>query len=154
ERYNARRIRIIRGSAAQPINPGTTGKLPMLMQSLKVFGSAAVLALPLLASPGYAQSGPFAGMAGSWSGSGTITTSAGSERLRCRVRYVVTGGGATLQQDLRCASDSYRFDVRSDVTYRGDGISGIWNETNRNVSGNVIGRARGGSIAARVDGPG
>ena len=92
----------------------------MLMQSLKVCASAAVLAVPLLASPGYAQSGPFSGMAGSWSGSGTITTSAGSERLRCRVRYVVTSGGATLQQDLRCASDSYRFDVRSDVTYRGE----------------------------------
>ncbi|HYS47513.1 MAG TPA: hypothetical protein VEM36_01930, partial [Xanthobacteraceae bacterium] len=128
----------------------------MLMPSLKVCASAAVLtlSLPLLASPGYGQSGPFAGMAGNWSGSGTITTTGGSERIRCRVRYIISDGGMAMQQELRCASDSYRFDVSSSVAYRGDGISGTWSESTRGVSGNVIGRARSGSIAARVDGPG
>ena len=36
-------------------------------------------------------------MSGSWTGSGTITTSSGNkERIRCRARYDVDGGGSTL----------------------------------------------------------
>src|SRR5437660_2899237 len=117
---------------------------------------ASVLAL-LPTSSGRAQraADPFAGMAGSWSGNGIISASSGaSERIRCRARYAVLGAGKNLQQDLRCASDSYRFDVSSNVVHEGGAISGTWSETTRNVSGNVSGQARGGQIAARVDGIG
>jgi len=63
-------------------------------------------ALALLAPPGHAQSGPFAGLSGSWAGAGTIGMSNGaSERIRCRASYAVGGGGRSLQQNLRCASD-------------------------------------------------
>jgi hypothetical protein len=121
---------------------------------LRALSAAALIALPLVVSAAYGQAGPFHGLAGSWSGGGTITTSAGTERLRCRVRYAIGEGGAVLQQELRCASDSYRFDVSSTVVTRGSGISGTWTETNRNVSGNVSGTARPGLIQARVDGSG
>ncbi len=41
---------------------------------------------------GHAQSGPFAGLAGNWSGGGTITLDDGSrERIRCRASYQVAG---------------------------------------------------------------
>src|ERR1700738_2432690 len=46
---------------------------------------AAVTLFVASGSASYAQSGPFAGMAGNWSGGGTVTLDDGStERIRCR----------------------------------------------------------------------
>ena len=118
---------------------------------------AALATLCILASTAYAQRGPgpFAGLAGSWSGSGTLKLQeGGTERVRCRATYAVGQGDSSLQQNLRCASDSYRFDLSTQVTYQGGSISGSWSETTRNVSGGVSGRASSGQIDARVDGPG
>lgn len=109
--------------------------------------------LSLLTSPGSAQrGGPFAGMAGNWSGGGTLTTSSGNnERLRCRAHYEVGAGGNSLKQALRCASDSYRFDINSNVSHSGGNITGTWSEVSRNVFGNMTGRVSGGEIRARVE---
>jgi hypothetical protein len=113
------------------------------------------VALSLPPSPGMAQSGPFADMSGSWAGNGRIEmTSGDSERIRCRATYAVGGGGSSLQQTLRCASDSYRFDLRSDAVARGGAISGRWSETTRNASGTLSGSVRGPELAVRADGPG
>jgi hypothetical protein len=59
-----------------------------------------------------------------------------------------------LQQSLRCASDSYRFDLSSDVVSERGVISGTWSETSRGISGSLSGRAGNGSISAVVDAPG
>jgi hypothetical protein len=113
----------------------------------------AVLALPL--TPSQAEPPAFAGFAGSWSGSGTISLADGSrERLRCRATYRVAGAENRLQQSLRCASDSYRFDLSSDVTSEGGRLSGTWSEASRNISGSLSGRVSGGHVAAAVDAPG
>ena len=102
-----------------------------------------------------AQSGPFAGLAGSWSGAGFISLSDGSrERLRCRATYRVAGGDRQLQQSLRCASDSYRFDLNSDIANDRGTISGNFTETSRNIGGSIAGRASGGSISAVVQAAG
>jgi hypothetical protein len=94
-------------------------------------------------------------LAGTWSGSGFImTANGGRERLRCRATYAVGGDGMRLQQNLRCASDSYRFDVNGDVVSEGGALTGTWSETNRSLSGNVSGRVNGGQIQARIEGPG
>ena len=70
--------------------------------------------------------GPFAHLAGSWSGAGTITTSSGArERIRCAATYRVGEAGHAFQQDLRCASDSYKFYVISVV--RAEGGRNLWN---------------------------
>ena len=116
-------------------------------------------AVALAAVSAHAQrgdGGPFAGFAGNWTGSGSITVSNGtSERIRCRAKYAVSDGGTGLQQDLRCASDSYKFEVNSNVTSTGGGgIMGSWTELTRNVSGNVSGNAAGGRIDANVEGVG
>lgn len=113
-------------------------------------------ALVLLAAPGYAQSGPFAGFAGSWSGNGTVLLSDGSkERIRCRASYRIDGTGNGLAQSLRCASDSYKFDLSSNVTSRGDeNVTGTWSESNRNINGNLQGKARGGHIDVFVEAAG
>jgi len=117
-----------------------------------VAGSMFAIGLCLMAPSAYAQSAPFAGLAGTWSGGGRIYLETGTtERIRCRASYAVGGGGSTLQQQLRCASDSYRFEVNSSVESRGGTLSGSWSEMTRNVSGQISGRAAVGRIQARVD---
>jgi hypothetical protein len=105
-------------------------------------------------SPVYAQSAPFAGMAGVWSGSGTIELDDGAkERIRCRATYAVSHEGDGLNQSLVCASDSYKFDLRSDVTANNGTLSGRWSETSRNVSGSLEGRAGHGQFNVIVSAP-
>jgi len=123
--------------------------------SQKALVAVAGLAASVLvaATPASAQS-VFAGMHGAWSGSGTISLSDGSkERLRCRASYRVSAGDSTLQQSLRCASDSYKFELSSDVVSEGGRVSGSWSETSRGVSGSLQGRASGGRINVVADSP-
>ena len=115
---------------------------------------AFAFAMALAASDAQAQGGGvFAGLEGAWSGTGTITLSRGtSERIRCRAAYRVADNGRNLTQNLRCASDSYNFDLRSSVNYDGGAISGNWSEATRNATGSISGRAGGGEIQASVRG--
>ncbi len=73
--------------------------------------AAAVLFVTAVASSeSKAQSGPFASLAGSWSGGGTVTLDDGStERIRCRARYAPVG--PTMEMSLTCASDAYKFNL-------------------------------------------
>jgi hypothetical protein len=104
---------------------------------------------------GNAAPAPFAGLHGAWSGSGSISLSDGSkERLRCKASYHASEGGIRLQQSLRCASDSYKFELVSDLTSQGGTIAGSWSEASRGVSGSLVGRASGGTINAVADAPG
>jgi hypothetical protein len=123
------------------------------VQAVKAVGIGAALMLSMSVS--HAQSGPFAGFAGSWSGNGTVSLSDGTtERIRCRANYKVNGSGLGLKQSLHCASDSYKFDLSSDVTSQGDRISGSWSEASRNVFGNLQGTAGGGQIEVFVEASG
>ena len=121
-----------------------------------VFAIAAVIAVCGWSSNGHAQAGgPFAGMAGVWSGGGTVTLDDGStERIRCRATYAVGAGGNGLQQTLTCASDSYKFNLSSNVTAQGSAISGTWSEASRNINGAIEGRAAGGAIQVIANAPG
>jgi hypothetical protein len=122
-------------------------------QAIKAAGVGAALMLSV--SAGHAQSGPFAGFSGAWSGNGTVALSDGTtERIRCKADYKVDGSGLVLKQALRCASDSYKFDLSSDVTSQGDRISGIWTEASRNINGNLQGTAGGGQIQVFVEAAG
>ena len=85
-----------------------------------IFAAVAFFVASVSGSAGHAQSGPFAGMAGNWSGGGTVTLDDGStERIRCRATYAVGAGGNGLNQTLTCASDSYKFDLSSQCHRRG-----------------------------------
>jgi len=120
-----------------------------------VFGAAALLIASLWGSATYAQSGPFAGMAGTWAGGGTVTLDDGStERIRCRATYAVGAGGNGLQQTLTCASDSYKFQLSSNVVAQGSEVSGTWSEASRNINGNLQGRAGGGIFQIVASAPG
>jgi hypothetical protein len=120
-------------------------------QAIKVAAVGAALAWSVPA--GNAQSSnPFAGFDGAWSGVGTVSLSDGTtERLRCKADYKVNGGGQSLKQNLRCASDSYKIDLSSDVTSDGSRISGNWSEASRNVFGSLQGTAGGGRIEVFVE---
>lgn len=97
------------------------------------------------ASPSHAQSSTFAGMAGTWSGGGTVTLDDGSsERIRCRATYKVTG--ASMQMALTCASDAYKFNLGADVVAAGGEVTGNWTESSRNIGGSIQGRGAGGSF--------
>ena len=112
------------------------------------------IAITLFASGGHAETGAFAGLAGHWAGSGTISLGNGTrERIRCRAQYSVNADGNGLQQSLRCASDSYRFDLSSDVMSQGGLLSGVWAEASRNMGGMLFGSARPGQFQVVVTSP-
>jgi hypothetical protein len=120
-------------------------------QTIKAAGVGAILLLSVSASQ--AQSGPFTGFDGTWSGTGTVSLSDGSsERIRCRATYKVEG--SALAQTLRCASDSYKFDLSSNVKSQGNNVTGSWSEASRNVYGNLVGKAGGGQIDVFVEAAG
>ncbi len=56
-------------------------------------------------------------MAGAWSGTGVITVNNNKEKLRCRANYNVSNDGSTVDLQIRCASDSYKFDLQGGVNY-------------------------------------
>ena len=88
---------------------------PLFIRHL-ILAAVTLLAVAGFGSSSYAQSGPFSGLAGYWSGAGTVTLDDGStERIRCRASYAVGDNGAGLNQTLVCASDSYKFDLKTNV---------------------------------------
>jgi len=113
------------------------------------FAALAITASLLGFAPQSAQAadGPLAHFAGTWSGNGKITVKDGtSERIRCRSTNSAKGNALALS--LRCASDSYKFDLASDIAAEGANISGSWNETSRGVVGSLSGKISGSNITA------
>jgi hypothetical protein len=95
----------------------------------------------------------FALMAGSWTGGGTLTLSGGArERLRCRANHTAGPGGRSLSLSIRCASDSYRFELSSQVVERRGRIYGRWSEASNGVSGTISGSAAGNRVRAVATG--
>ena len=136
------------------------GKLPVNKSFADTFGHARRLAFAAAAffvtstALAHAQaSGPYAGMAGNWSGGGTVTLDDGSrERIRCRASYQVAGPNMTMT--LTCASDAYKFELQSAVTHSSDGaISGTWSEVTRGAVGTISGTSKGHQINLRASSP-
>jgi hypothetical protein len=120
-----------------------------------IIAAAMLFAALVPFSASYAQSGPFAGLAGVWSGGGTVTLDDGSsERIRCRATYAVSRNGDGLNQSLTCASDSYRFNLASNVVANGGSLSGTWSESSRGVNGNLEGRGANGNFQVVASAPG
>lgn len=113
-----------------------------------------VLAFWLLAyGSGHAQA-PFGKLAGQWSGKGTIELSNGThEPIRCRAAYDVLQEQSKLQLNIRCASESYGFDLRASATYAAGAITGSWSEGTRNAAGTISGRADGDRFQVVARGP-
>ena len=90
---------------------------------------AAALLVCLSAGEAQASTGPFAGMGGTWAGS-----------------------GAKLDLVIRCASASYKFELQSNVASSNGALSGTWAELTHRVGGTISGSASAGRIQASVQG--
>src|SRR5579863_4429873 len=102
-----------------------------------------------------APRGPFRPFLGSWQGAGAITTSDGrSERISCRATYQDEEGDQSLTQSLVCASDAFRLNIESSVVANGRELQGQWQETTRNVQGQLSGEIARGDFEGVVSGPG
>jgi hypothetical protein len=119
---------------------------------LIALASAALLtgamSLPALAA------GPFEALAGSWSGTGTVRPQGGSaERIRCNATYRPQGANE-VSAHLRCASDSYNFDLSGQISTDGSSLHGQWTENSRGVGGTVEGTIHGDRMQVHIDSAG
>jgi hypothetical protein len=122
-------------------------------EAMLVMAAAGLLSLAAIPTNVQAAAGPFTPLSGSWSGAGTITMSSGvKERIRCRARYNVGGAGSNMDLSLRCAGDSYNFELQSNASHSNGAVSGTWAEVTRNLGGNIEGSANGNRIQVRVSG--
>ena len=116
--------------------------------------ACAVSAVMMLSVSASWAAGPFEGMAGVWAGRGIIELKGGStEKIRCRATYAVSDDAQSLNQALLCASDSYKFELKSNVLAHGGVLSGTWRETSRNVGGTLEGHAGNGQFNVEVSAP-
>ena len=116
-----------------------------------VVAVAAAVATPLSVS---AAAGPFDGLEGVWTGDGMLTYASGTqERISCRVQYVQSNPN-NLQQALRCAADSYNFQINAYFDSANGRLSGNWAELVNNVKGSVSGTVANGRINGDLKGPG
>ncbi len=120
-------------------------------------GMIVVLAAWLLSvASGHAQrhAGPFERLVGEWTGSGTIDLSNGThEPLKCRAAYDVPAERRNLQINIRCASDSYNFNLFSSAFLAGRVVSGTWSESTHAVGGPISGTAEGDHIQVHAESP-
>ncbi|MCW6509468.1 hypothetical protein [Lichenifustis flavocetrariae] len=123
---------------------------------VRTLSAGCLAALACLAQSASAQAaGPFANLPGAWSGGGTISMTDGhNERIRCKAVYEVASGGLALHQGLRCASDSYKFEITSNLQAENGQLSGTWSEETRQVTGDVTGQVNGNDISTFVSGLG
>jgi hypothetical protein len=90
---------------------------------------------------------------GAWKGQGTAVFEGNrSERINCRAYY--TGGGEQLNIAVRCASTSYKIEIRSKLEKNGAQLSGTWEERTFNASGATTGTINEERMRLAVEGGG
>ena len=131
----------------------TSRRLPFVFLAAFTCATVILSVLPFAS----AASGPFANFAGSWTGTGTVRSGANpAERIRCNASYRPRGSTQhEVELQLRCASDSYNFDLVGEFTANEQNqISGRWAERTRGISGTAIGGARGERLQIHVESAG
>ena len=93
------------------------------------------------------------GLSGSWTGGGQIRLADGrSERLSCRASYNPRDGGNGLGMSIRCASQSYKIELRSSLILAGGRVSGTREERSFNAGGVVSGTSATGALRLSFSG--
>ena len=116
-----------------------------------------ILGLCAAPRPASAAAGPFQHFSGAWSGTGTLRQSGRAiERIRCTANYRSRGStGHEVDLQLRCASDSYNFDLVGQFQAdEQNSVTGRWSEQSRNIGGTAIGRARADSLQVHAESAG
>jgi hypothetical protein len=114
-------------------------------------GSIAAQAQGALANP----ASPFAQLGGTWSGDGRVRFGDGSsEQIRCRAYYNPKEGGRQLGLAIRCASTSYKMEIRASLFDNNGRVTGTWEERTFNTTGHATGRASSGNVSLAIAGGG
>jgi hypothetical protein len=104
-----------------------------------------------LAKPG----SPFAQLGGTWSGGGQVRFSDGkAERITCKAYYTAKDTADELGLAIRCASISYKIEIRANLVNDNGRLSGRWEERTFNAQGDVTGKASAGNISMTINGGG
>lgn len=118
-------------------------------------GALAILSGFAPLSAAGADSAPFAGFPGRWSGTGVVHVKSDdgltTERVRCRASYHLNGSHQVDLQ-LGCKSDNYNFDLTGN--FEADArnqVTGRWSEESHNIGGTAIGRARGDRLQIHAE---
>ena len=102
-----------------------------------------------------ALANPVLNLAGRWSGPGSIVMASGeTEQMRCVATYFVDGGGGSVKQNLRCASQGYKIDAISNLTVANGRVSGGWEERTWDTKGSIKGDVQTDGFNLTIDGPG
>ena len=105
--------------------------------------TAAAAAFVLIGSAAYSEKvNPFTKFGGNWTGNGLIYLSNGNkEKIRCRAAITPAElmNVISLKLELRCAGDSYNFEIQSELNYANGAVTGSWTEKSRGINGNVTG---------------
>lgn len=89
---------------------------------------------------------------GRWAGWGSITLANGSsEQVKCIATYLPSGSNG-LQQNLRCASQSYKIDAVAKLLFDNDLVSGDWEEKTYAAAGSIRGRVNGTGFNLSIQG--
>lgn len=110
-----------------------------------------VFSVPFFQS--HAQVGTaFDGFLGHWTGNGAIHLKNGKdEAIRCIGNYV--GGGASLQQRVRCAGTDFKIETVSQLQLSGSQISGTFEITTFSAQGTVSGTASANALSLHARAP-
>ena len=127
----------------------------MIAHRLTVAVAASLAAAAATLSAPARADGPFSPFNGSWAGNGRIQLHSGAtERIKCRAYYTPKDGGVALGMAIRCASASYKIELRSQLHSSGGQVSGRWEERTFNAAGEVTGRVSATNINLSVVGGG
>jgi hypothetical protein len=97
--------------------------------------------------------GPFPRLVGSWSGNGQVHLDQGkSEQITCRAYYNAKSAGSDLALAIRCASSSYKIEMRATLSQQDGRVTGHWEERTFNAAGSVSGRATDTSLNLAISG--
>lgn len=119
------------------------------IRTLPAMTAAGLLALIVGATPldSAAAQSPFRSLDGVWSGQGRVLLDSGNtERLSCRANYSQRASGSGLGLSIRCASSSYKIELRATLANAAGNVSGSWEERTYNAEGTLTGRATGSAL--------
>lgn len=124
------------------------------MAAAMVLLAALATSTPAIYTPLQAAPKTIDQLAGRWSGWGSVKMSNGAtEQVKCVSTFFVENAGKAVRQNLRCASSSYKIDVRANLNVSGTSISGTWEERNHSNSGSVSGTLSGTTFRLAISGP-
>lgn len=121
----------------------------------KAIAASALLACAALGGQAQSQpESPFQRLSGAWSGSGQVRLEQGaSEQIGCKAYYTPRSDGSDLSLSIRCASTSYKIEMRAKLSNQAGHVTGQWEERTFNAAGAVNGRMNGSKLDLAVSGP-